>query len=494
MKFLSDRRTFLLGAALGAPAIAVAYHVVIGNGSSAFALPSLPQDQDDTKQAVNVFAYMAPEEVADVRSGTPRRDVTAACQAALNTGKNVFFPNGVYLLDPDPEHCLKTTSNQKITFENNAVLKAKGTRLDLYSVFRIEGRENVTVEGGTIVGERESHIGSGGESGMGIAVYNSSRVLIRGVTVRDCWGDGIYVGGRGLTGTSADIVVENCVCENNRRQGLTIAAVKRCRVTGGRFVRTNGTPPSAGIDIEPNHTVVAGIPMSKAPVSDVLIEGVDCSDNEGPGIAASQVHTSNVRIVRVTTHRNRGSGIACGYVGRDVQIISASAQDNSEHGISIFGDPAYITKNINVENAVCRGNGQNGVAIGFNVDGFSIMGGSVSHNGQHGISCDGTGGSVCDNGLVREVFIHSNSQNSNAAFDNVFVGPLCHDLQIVGNNCKTGAEENKPRYGVHVSVNEPNLITNNDLVSGGVVANAHGQSNPKVVWRDNAGLEPRTTT
>lgn len=49
-------------------------------------------------QDVNVFEFMSLAQIADVQAGTLAVDVTAACQAALNTGQPVKFPRGKYKL------------------------------------------------------------------------------------------------------------------------------------------------------------------------------------------------------------------------------------------------------------------------------------------------------------------------------------------------------------------------------------------------------------
>lgn len=46
--------------------------------------------------AVNVFDYMTASEIADVQTGTPTLDVSAAIQAAIDTKLSVYFPCGVY--------------------------------------------------------------------------------------------------------------------------------------------------------------------------------------------------------------------------------------------------------------------------------------------------------------------------------------------------------------------------------------------------------------
>lgn len=55
---------------------------------------------DKLQDVVSVLDFMTQAQIADVRSGAATLDVTAACTAALATGKSVFFPAGTYKVSP----------------------------------------------------------------------------------------------------------------------------------------------------------------------------------------------------------------------------------------------------------------------------------------------------------------------------------------------------------------------------------------------------------
>ncbi len=351
----------------------------------------------------------------------------------------------------------------------------------------VEGVRNVTIAGGTVVGERAAHRGDSGEHGMGIAIYNSADVTVRGVTVRDCWGDGIYIGGRGFDGRSTNVRIEQCLCDGNRRQGLSIAAVDRCTVTGGRFVNTRGIMPAAGIDIEPNYGNVGGLTRPKDGATNIVIEGAECSDNQGHGLTVSQVHTRGVRIARLVAQRNGMSGISCGYPGSDIVLDSPDCRDNGDNGIEIFGDPAYVTRQLRVLNSTCTGNRKNGIRVAFNVDGFTVSGGTVANNGENGIVLDGTGSSACDNGVIENVRIAGNSQRASGAYDNLLIGPRCRRIVVQGNDIEQGAGARKPRYGINVVSNAAATVVDNDLRGAGAAGAARGLAQARVVARNNAG-------
>ncbi|MFZ2169177.1 MAG: right-handed parallel beta-helix repeat-containing protein, partial [Methylococcaceae bacterium] len=117
----------------------------------------------------------------------------------------------------------------------------------------------VSVVGGTVQGERHQHLVPGdfaqstpntnGESGMGITIGGSSNVYVEGVTITQCWGDGIYQGGG--YGQSSNINVYSVVADDNRRQGMSIENVNGMVIRDSTFKNTLGAWPGAGIDIEP---------------------------------------------------------------------------------------------------------------------------------------------------------------------------------------------------------------------------------------------------
>ena len=50
---------------------------------------------------------------------------------------------------------------------------------------------------------------------------------------------------------SQNVRFNKCVCDNNRRNGMTIESGRGIFVTNSSFINTNGVSPEAGIDIEP---------------------------------------------------------------------------------------------------------------------------------------------------------------------------------------------------------------------------------------------------
>lgn len=192
-------------------------------------------------------------------------DDTAAIQGVINstagTGNTVYIPAGTYMINAI---CCQggllglfvNLSNVNILMDTGAVLKAIPNSSDGYNVIWVHnGVSNVNIVGGTILGDRYTHLGTAGEFGMGIAVYGATNVNIFNVTSRQMWGDGFYLG----TGSPATVTFCNVTADENRRQGLSIVTANGVVVTNSTFKNTGkkagsaggGTAPASGIDIEP---------------------------------------------------------------------------------------------------------------------------------------------------------------------------------------------------------------------------------------------------
>lgn len=146
-------------------------------------------------------------------------------------------------------------SNVKLLMSPNTILQVMPNELDTYHVINVCGVRNVDIVGGQIHGERNRHMGALGEYGMGIRVRDSHKVLIQNMTIKDNWGDGIYLGtvndfdeNNGVS----KVTIKNCTIQNNRRNNITIADANNVTIDGCTIKKANGIAPQCGIDIEPN--------------------------------------------------------------------------------------------------------------------------------------------------------------------------------------------------------------------------------------------------
>lgn len=265
-------------------------------------------------------------------NGNDHKDDTANIQRAIDSLDNskrgvVFFSEGTYYIDARKSINLK--DNVTLDFSNGVTLKALPCDSENYSIINIENVKNVTINGDVhIVGERAQHLGFTGEWGMGISIKGSQNISINNVNITDCWGDGIYIGNSGSSGTNRSISITNPVLENNRRQGISVITAINLKIVNPTIMKTNGTKPASGIDIEPN---------------------------------AKSERLQNISIINPSTANNQGYGIEI-YLGRLQGTkypvdITISGTSNMKDGYKVL-DTGNVKGTIKIGNKTIYKKGQ----------------------------------------------------------------------------------------------------------------------------------------
>jgi hypothetical protein len=254
---------------------------------------------------------------------------TSYLQSAINTYPVVVVKAGTYYIDAVTR--LKLVSNRIVSFEEGAILQAITTSSDQYRVLEIQGVSNVTLINPTIIGERDTHTGSTGESGHGIVLYSSKNIKIYNPVCKNCWGDGISIGYG-----NEDILIDNTLCDNNRRQGISLLGGKNITISNPRLINTSGTSPQFGLDIEPSFD------------TDIL---------------------ENIKIINPITKNNIGGGIninlmALANTNKTIDIlIDNHNDDGSTDGLYFYKTPSGIDGSIICNKGVYKNNTNRGIAI-----------------------------------------------------------------------------------------------------------------------------------
>ncbi|HJV90101.1 MAG TPA: right-handed parallel beta-helix repeat-containing protein [Holophagaceae bacterium] len=335
--------------------------------------------------------------------GDGSTDDTAALQkamdAAAGTGGKVVVPAGTYMVNALVSVFLK--SNMTLAMDPGAVLKAIPNGASNYDILMVSGASHVSITGGTLLGDRAAHTGTTGEWGHGISIKNSQSVVLEGVTARECWGDGFYIGLN-----SKDITLCNVLSDHNRRQGIAITSADGVVVRGSTFSNTNGTPGETGLDIEPN---------TGETVNNVLITACTFTGNAGGGISVGVpiAHTGQAWVTNVVIDGNltQNNGVSTVQPGSEFKGIEVS----NCVGTRVTGNTALDNKGIGI---LCRNGANNSIltgnivrrTIGHGIEeylcsGNTITGNTSTDNTGHGIystSCTGSvisGNTVSGNGL-----------------------------------------------------------------------------------------------
>jgi len=328
------------------------------------------------------------------------RDDTDAIQKALDaiaqTGGTVLVPAGTYLVNAvrnssGGNHGLRVGNNTTLRLERGATLKAIPNREGNYEVIRVAGVSNVNILGGTIEGDRSAHLGGSGEWGMGIALHNARNVVIEGVTAKDCWGDGFYVGGaKGCE----NVTFCGVTADRNRRQGMSVVSANGVVIKDSTFKNTSGTPPECGVDLEPN---------AHQSVLNVTIRGCLFLDNKGGGLAGGPAEVNRLvsSVTGVIVERNTFTGngghspnLAIGFSACSGNTIRDNLVERN-HGVGILLRSEALDHIITGN--VIRGTRGDGMSLD-DCDGSIVTGNKVTGNTGHGILRGwGHGATIRDN-------------------------------------------------------------------------------------------------
>ncbi len=197
-------------------------------------------------------------------NGTDALGTTQGLQEAIDWAHTEGFghfvvPAGDYLVGREGNDIywagITVPSNMVFELQDGATLTMDTNDRWNYCVIAVRGEEDVVLRGGTIVGDRETHIYEGGgahDEGHAICIEgNSERVLVEDMVLRDVTGDGVLIVGSGEPGNSCfDITIRGNEIASNRRQGVSIVGGVRVLIEGNEIHHINGTSPQFGVDVE----------------------------------------------------------------------------------------------------------------------------------------------------------------------------------------------------------------------------------------------------
>lgn len=220
-------------------------------------------------------------------------DITSILKTTVNIPDGIFMIkahvdeySGNYLIN---EGGVRLKNNTSLVMDKGCFLKAIPNDKRQYNILRTYEASNVSISGGNILGDRNDHTDTGGEWGYGLAITGSQNINIRDVNITNCWGDGINLQVSYNNINNEYINIENVLCDNNRRQGMSIEYGRYIKVINSSFTNTKGTAPQCGIDIEPWGEV--------AECQDITINGCYFNNNFAAGVAVNFPTLRNINIV-----------------------------------------------------------------------------------------------------------------------------------------------------------------------------------------------------
>ncbi|EHI55951.1 hypothetical protein HMPREF9333_00994 [Johnsonella ignava ATCC 51276] len=289
-------------------------------------------------------------------------DDTAAIQKAIDAasaagGGIVDIPAGNYMINTlyQKGHSyekagLVLKSNIIVRMADDAVLHAIPNGERSYQMFSITHVDNVHIIGGTLIGDRDNHIGNLGQTGYGVRITDATNVVIENLNAGEFWGDGIFLGE-----DSRNIIIYKVVCDHNRRQGMSIVGGQNVKILESEFKRSDGTPPKSGIDIEPegDHPIVRDVEIRNCVFSGNST-GFVVGNHYANSVAENLIFADN------TVLENRTGinlvGLQSGEITGNTVYHDQSITENDTHwGIRLRNDGLHPTRNVTVRDNTIYG-------------------------------------------------------------------------------------------------------------------------------------------
>ena len=277
---------------------------------------------------------------ADLSYKNSLKDVFALANPKIKN--KVFVETGNYCLSALKNHdrCLRLPSNMDVTINGTLILAPNS--FEEYTMIFINGN-NITLHGnGSIVGDKQKHLGSRGEWGMGIYIHESNKVKMSDITVKDCWGDCVYIGGG-----SKDIYIEKCILDNGRRQGISVTSAANVYIRNCTISNVGGTSPQYAIDLEPNAGNV---------VENVMIYDVKSLNCQGGIMSHGRAKDAKIGLIKVCNTTIEGAKLC----------------------------PLYFEKgkNVTIEKCILKNNGTNFMIVCNDIDSVRIENNSIVTNNK----------------------------------------------------------------------------------------------------------------
>ncbi len=324
------------------------------------------------KYAAVTSAYVTPQMYGAFGDG--KADDTQAIISAINAlggGDSILhLPTGTYLVSED----IPLVSNMTLEGEgNNTIIKRIGNNLEKYNVISCEGIDNVTIKNIHIQGDRNEHTGTTGEWGACIGLYGTHNVTIKDCKLTDGWGDGVYLGEyihNELGELCFNTIIEGCLIDNNRRQGISVIHSDRLTVRNCTISNTNGTLPEGGIDFEVN-----GIGQS---AKNNIVENCIFYGNVGGSIIVGN-HKAKYEIIVRNCVSSDNSGVkvyGTSVEGVDRGYLTVQNCDlrNGERCFEIEGKSATGLF-VKIKDCELYAGASNGICIEYNSDKTDVLGG-----------------------------------------------------------------------------------------------------------------------
>ncbi len=259
---------------------------------------------------------------------------------------NAYFKIDDNITNVHYQPAIEIPSNFKLLMSNQTHLRVQPYGHKLGALFVVSEKENVTIEGGNLYGDRDEHDYSDGgthEWPVLIGLSSVKNTVVRNVTIQDATGDAMAVGSKQHAWASDydptdNLLITGCKLIRSRRNNLSITDGRNIYVENNEFIdagvhtsKSNGTAPGFAIDVE---AVRGSHPSGPYEIAeDIFIRN---NVEKGSRVGGFTVHTGD----RVTIEENQmENGISystsIGTVIRNNVLIAKSGSTANENGTGI---------------------------------------------------------------------------------------------------------------------------------------------------------------
>ena len=423
-----------------------------------------------------IGGYVTPEAYGAEGDGVT--DDTAAINACLAHGGYIIFKAGAtYMVDAETNLLVESDS---VIDLNNATIKAIPNSNDYYNIFMIDGKHNVVIKNGTIIGDKDNHGSLTGEWGYGVYVHESKDVILENLNISKCWGDGIAITSHSVTPQiSNNIHVNDCTIRECRRQGISVMWCYDVFIDGNLIEDIGGTAPGGAIDVEPNpnqstnhiiitnnmmynciHGLIISGAATGATLDNVIVDGNIIKNDNATQAQISVAKGSNIKItnndIEVTT-----STVGFMSLSRATDFVF---EGNTLHDSNNTGNGLYISGS----SGVVRGNYFVNYTISYNLLYLNESTGiSVVDNTFNGCSTDGSHFIVNllgSSGVPLEKCNISHNHIVDCTTKTaVYLAGYCIDNHIVNNDIRGTYDYT---ISSNTATNSDNVAAFNDIKSG----------------------------
>lgn len=227
--------------------------------------------------------YISTDMFKDISSVNILQNVFALASEKIENVITISDDNYMVAANRNGTTILPVPSNTEVII--NGTITMLPNDFTNYYIVGLKG-ENIQLHGkGAIIGDKYTHTGTKGEWGMGVNLAKCKNVDIYDLTIRDCWGDCIYIGTE-----STDVRINNCTLEHGRRQGISITSARKVQIENCVISNVGGTAPEYAIDIEPNKNEIVDTVIIKN------VKSIDCKGGILAGSGAVNSYTRNIFI------------------------------------------------------------------------------------------------------------------------------------------------------------------------------------------------------